>query len=379
MSGAALKESVVAVVLETKSEDVNVAVSVEENIEQLEVTEADATTITATTTTTAAASNDDAVLLRELPIFNNPFIANATLNSSTASTTASLQPKPARVKAGNTSPSKSVSVLKINAPKADGDVTVMRRMDYDLVHASAMFAAAYPATSEKMIEKEEKVIIQKFGESSVVVVEKNCGNAALAGVWINLEQALELAKEYSIDKFMTPLLEAPSTPTAARRKNTKASSVASSSTTSSTITATSASVEQTGEESAETKTQDEDNKRDQTPSEESVVSEPQSQDEAAEKDTNENEETKVSEEKEEADQETLSQEESTLVAEATSSLKRARDDDDEEEEEANDVQEKERKALEHASRSAKRFRGLVAIAVGVAVAAAVPQVLPYFQ
>ncbi|KAI1316306.1 hypothetical protein EDD11_010149 [Mortierella claussenii] len=140
----------------------------------------------------SSTTNHDASLHRELPIFSNPLLANATQSNSVP-----IKPKSGRVKStGN----KTVAVLRISAPKVDGEVVVMRRLDLDLVNATSMFNAAYPAISEKMNAKESSFITRKYEGH----VEKS---GALSGVWITIAQAKELAKEYEIDQFMRPLLE----------------------------------------------------------------------------------------------------------------------------------------------------------------------------
>ncbi|KAF9336185.1 hypothetical protein BG006_009454 [Podila minutissima] len=348
MSEIAAKDVVVdakEVVAET------VSVSVEASVEELEVTETVTTTTTTTTTTSSSTTiTADQKVSRQLPIFNNPLIANAAYAKSNAP-----QPKSGRVKAGNTSTTKQVSVLKITAAKSEeGDVVVMRRMDSDLVHASAMYSAAYPSISKKMMVQENEVIAETF-KASAVIVDKNCGNAALAGVWIDLEHALELAKEYGIDKFMGPLLDAPST--AARRKIIKSSSPVGS--TVSDITASEETTEGSQEDKKEQekeikeetieKVQEEEKKEEEK--EESEES-PESQKEI----TASNEETTATTEEEVVEEAQQEDEAETIAA-----VKRAREEDEE------------------VSRSQKRFRGLVAVAVGVAAAAVIPQVLPYFQ
>ncbi|KAF9311699.1 hypothetical protein BG003_007084 [Podila horticola] len=130
---------------------------------------------------------------RELPIFSNPLLANATQANSVP-----IKPRTVRVKVGG----KTVQVLRISAPKVEGEVVVMRRMDTDLVNATAMFNAAYPAISEKMNAKESTFVARKYNG----VLEKA---GALSGVWISIAQAKDLAKEYGIDAFMRPLLDAP--------------------------------------------------------------------------------------------------------------------------------------------------------------------------
>ncbi|KAG0084340.1 hypothetical protein BGZ93_007769 [Podila epicladia] len=327
-----------------------VSVSVEASVDELEVTETVTTTTTTTTTTSSSSTiTTDEKVSRQLPIFNNPLIANAAFAKSNAP-----QPKLGRVKAGSTSTTKQLSVLKITAAKSEeGNVVVMRRMDSDLVHASAMYSAAYPAISKKMMAQENEVIAETF-KSSAVIVDKACGNPSLAGVWIDLDHALELAKEYGIDKFMGPLLDAPST--ASRRKIVKGSSPAVS--TVSDVTAS----EETAEGSQE------DKKEQEKEIEEETVEKVQ-------------EEEKKEEEKEESEESSESQEETTSSNEETT----ATAEEDLEEAQQEDVAEtvaavkRAREEDEEVSRSQKRFRGLVAVAVGVAAAAVIPQVLPYFQ
>ncbi|KAF9546092.1 hypothetical protein EC957_010228 [Mortierella hygrophila] len=178
-----------ATLSETNVETITTVTTVEETVASLEVV---ATTATATATPVVLAA--EPALHRELPIFSNPLLANATQSNSVP-----LKPKIVRVKsAGN----KSLSVLRISAPKVDGEVVVMRRLDTDLVNATSMYNAAYPAISEKMDAKESAFVAKKYDG----LVEKS---GALAGVWITIPQAKVLAKEYGIDQFMRPLLDAP--------------------------------------------------------------------------------------------------------------------------------------------------------------------------
>ncbi|KAF9025115.1 hypothetical protein CPC16_010438 [Podila verticillata] len=157
--------------------------SVEEAVSFLEVLDSNPTR----TKTTAQET-------RELPIFSNPLLANATQANSVP-----IKPRTVRVKASG---GKTVQVLRISAPKVEGEVVVMRRMDTDLVNATAMFNAAYPAISEKMNAKESSFVARKYNG----ILEKA---GILSGVWISIPQARDLAKEYGIDAFMRPLLEAP--------------------------------------------------------------------------------------------------------------------------------------------------------------------------
>ncbi|CAO3572055.1 unnamed protein product [Mortierella alpina] len=91
------------------------------------------TTTTTTTVTTVeetvatlevvqGSSSSTTSAQRELPIFSNVPIADATLSTSVP-----VKPKTGRVKAGTGKGAASVSVLKINAPKTDGEVVVMRK------------------------------------------------------------------------------------------------------------------------------------------------------------------------------------------------------------------------------------------------------------
>ncbi|KAG0039234.1 hypothetical protein BGZ82_009080 [Podila clonocystis] len=346
MSEIAAKDVVVEakeVVAET------VSVSVEASVDELEVTETVTTTTTTTTTTSASTTiTADEKSSRQLPIFNNPLIANAAYTKSNAP-----QPKSGRVKAGSTSTTKQVSVLKITAAKSgEGDVVVMRRMDSDLVHASAMYSAAYPAISHKMMAQENKVIAETF-KASAVIVDRACGNVTLAGVWIDLDHALELAKEYGIDKFMGPLLDAPST--AARRKTVKGSSPAAS--TVSDVTASEETAEESQEDKKEIKEEIIEKVQEEEMEKEKAEEKEESEESSESQETTSSEETTATTE-EEVDE---AQQEEKDEAETVAAVKRAREDDEE------------------VSRSQKRFRGLVAVAVGVAAAAVIPQVLPYFQ
>ncbi|KAF9139667.1 hypothetical protein BGX30_007649 [Mortierella sp. GBA39] len=181
MSAAVTK----ATLSETNVETITTVTTVEETVASLEVVAATATPVVLVAEPT---------LHRELPIFSNPLLANATQSNSVP-----LKPKIVRVKsAGN----KSLSVLRISAPKVDGEVVVMRRLDTDLVNATSMYNAAYPAISEKMDAKESAFVAKKYDG----LVEKS---GALAGVWITIPQAKVLAKEYGVDQFMRPLLDAP--------------------------------------------------------------------------------------------------------------------------------------------------------------------------
>ncbi|KAG0028870.1 hypothetical protein BGZ81_004367 [Podila clonocystis] len=173
-----------ATVVENKvGKSITSTTSVEEAVSFLEVLDSNPTkSKTATSQET-----------RELPIFSNPLLANATQANSVP-----IKPRTVRVKVGG----KTVQVLRISAPKVEGEVVVMRRMDTDLVNATAMFNAAYPAISEKMNAKESSFVARKYNG----VLEKA---GALSGVWISIAQAKDLAKEYGIDAFMRPLLDAP--------------------------------------------------------------------------------------------------------------------------------------------------------------------------
>ncbi|KAG0263220.1 hypothetical protein DFQ27_001862 [Actinomortierella ambigua] len=176
----------------------------EETINALLVAEEKATTSTVTTTTTTTTtlstvamaatttSADQPTASRELPIFSNPLLADATQANSVP-----IKPKTARIKAG----SKMINMLKIHAPKVDGEVVIMRRTDTDLVHATAMFKAAYPAVSDRMVTQENKHVLANHQG----VAEKL---AAIAGVWVSVSEAKNLAREYDIELFMRPLLDA---------------------------------------------------------------------------------------------------------------------------------------------------------------------------
>ncbi|KAF9984505.1 hypothetical protein BGZ75_003925 [Mortierella antarctica] len=199
MSGSTAKSTIVETHVETVT-----SVTVEEKVATLEVTESStpsspASPSKASTKASGAIEPHHHSLHRDLPIFSNPLLANATRANSVP-----IKPKVGRIKAGG----KTVAVLRISAPKVDGEVVVMRRLDSDLVNATSMFNAAYPAISEKMDAKESSFITRKYQG----VVEKF---GALSGVWITVPQAMELAKEYEIDQFMRPLLDQSSIKSAA--------------------------------------------------------------------------------------------------------------------------------------------------------------------
>jgi hypothetical protein len=149
------------------------------------------TTTTTTTTTTVTVVDETIVAAsskeeskdtakegeegkRELPIFNNPLLADDK------SSAVALKPKSGRVKVqgGKTA---TIAVLKMSAPKVDGEVVVMRRMDSNLVNASLMFQAAFPAATEQWIARENAYLAKTY-ESHGAVVEDSEGGA-LAGVW----------------------------------------------------------------------------------------------------------------------------------------------------------------------------------------------------
>ncbi|KAF9981808.1 hypothetical protein BGZ65_003550 [Modicella reniformis] len=170
-------------------------------------------TLEASETTSTSEITSAALGQRALPIFGNPLISNAAIADSMI-----LKPKSGRVNtmvatkdssssSSSSSSNNAVSVLKITAPKAKGEVVVMRRMDSDLVNASSMFSAAYPSITESMLTKENDYIVSKYeGERAIVEQDES---EPLSGVWVTISQARELAKEYGIDQFMQSLLDAP--------------------------------------------------------------------------------------------------------------------------------------------------------------------------
>ncbi|KAG0000227.1 hypothetical protein BGZ65_004546 [Modicella reniformis] len=189
MSGSTAKTTL----LEENVETVTTTVMVEETVSMVELTDVSTpSSIPASPSKKAAAKEiTQSSLQRELPLFSNPLLANATRANSVP-----IKPKTGRVKSG----SKTVPVLTISAPKVDGEMVVMRRLDTDMVNATSMFNAAYPAISEKMNAKESAFITRTYD-----------GHIDKSGTL----SAKELAKEYGIDQFMRPLLEASSAKIAA--------------------------------------------------------------------------------------------------------------------------------------------------------------------
>ncbi|KAF9933112.1 hypothetical protein BGZ67_004407 [Mortierella alpina] len=300
MSGSTAKSTIVETHVETVT-----SVTVEEKVATLEVTESStpsspASPSKASTRASGAIEPHHYSLHRDLPIFSNPLLANATRANSVP-----IKPKVGRIKAGG----KTVAVLRISAPKVDGEVVVMRRLDSDLVNATSMFNAAYPAISEKMDAKESSFITRKYQG----VVEKF---GALSGVWITVPQAMELAKEYEIDQFMRPLLDQSSIKSAAVKE---------------------AAID--GDEL----------------SERSFVSEVTIVHKSSHK------ECEVMQQATEGVEEATEELHDLTVADVVKMKRRIEELEDQ------------------ASRDKKKFRSLVTVAVGLAAASVIPQVLPYFS
>ncbi|KAF9085850.1 hypothetical protein BGX23_009332 [Mortierella sp. AD031] len=316
---------------------------VDETVASLSVVAATATEETTVETITPAATQEEddsqEESKRELPIFNNPLLADDKTSAVT------LKPKSGRVKVqgGKTA---TVAVLKMSAPKVDGEVVVMRRMDSDMVNATLMFQAAFPAATEQWISKENTYLAKTYEPHGAVVEGED--NGALVGVWVTISQAKELAKEYSIDQFMLPLLNAP-----ARKSTIKASSPPASSSSSTPEIVT---------------------KEEQT-----VVEETTAAVVVVEKVAITSEETVVVEEKTEVttEEKTVETVEEKKVEEAE---EKNEQEQDQEQEESTGSKRGREESEEQAARDRKRFRGFVTVAVGLAaVAATLPQVLPYFS
>ncbi|KAF9155868.1 hypothetical protein BG015_008230 [Linnemannia schmuckeri] len=325
------------------------------------------TTTTTTTTTTVTVVDEETVVAasskdnekekkkeeeeegkRELPIFNNPLLADEK------STAVALKPKAGRVKVqgGKTA---TIAVLKMSAPKVDGEVVVMRRMDSNLVNATLMFQAAFPAATEQWITKENSYLAKTYEPLGAVV--ENSESGSLAGVWVTISQAKELAKEYSIEQFMLPLLNAPA------RKNTIKAAASSSPSPSTEVVAKEEL--QTAEETVTAAVVVVD-KVAISSSEETVVVEETTEVVTEEKivETLEIKEVEVTKEKVEVEEKAeKNDQEQEQERERSTGSKRGRDEDD-----------------EQAAKDRKRFRGFVTVAVGLAaVAVTIPQVLPYFS
>ncbi|KAF9961142.1 hypothetical protein BGZ72_004646 [Mortierella alpina] len=310
---------------------------------------------------------------RELPIFSNVLIADATLSTSVP-----VKPKTGRVKAGTGKGAASVAVLKINAPKADGEVVVMRRMDTDLINATAMYNAAYAPVSADMEKKETQYLADKYAAQGAVL--EKAGGSTFAGTWVTVSQAQELAKEYGISKFMLPLLDAP------KRKSTikaaSASTVAADKvekeekeekeeqgtatvviSSQETIVVTEK-IEEKIEEKTEEKTEEEAEKNEKKKEEkieakiETTIAENTTQEEVKAEEDNKD----VGDEKENEKDVAAKEDEEAGPSTTTSTVMKRR------------IEELE----DQATQDKKRFRGLITVAVGIAAVAAIPQILPYF-
>ncbi|KAF8942836.1 hypothetical protein BGZ47_006077 [Haplosporangium gracile] len=339
--------------------------------ESKESVDAVSTTTTTTTTTTVTVVDEETVVAassfednkkeeeeeeeegkRELPIFNNPLLADEK------SSAVALKPKTGRVKVQGGKPA-TIAVLKMSAPKVNGEVVVMRRMDSNLLNATLMFQAAFPAATEQWITKENSYLAKTYEPHGAVIEDSESGS--LAGVWVTVSQAKELAKEYSIEQFMLPLLNAPA------RKNTIKAAASSSSSPSTEVVAKEE--QQTAEETVTAAAVVVVEKFTISSSEETVVVEETTEVVTEEKivetlEVKEVEEVEVTKENVEVEEkEEKNDQEQGQEQEWSTGSKRGRDEDD-----------------EQAAKDRKRFRGFVTVAVGLAaVAVTIPQVLPYFS
>ncbi|KAI7816229.1 hypothetical protein BC939DRAFT_55788 [Gamsiella multidivaricata] len=234
----------------------------------------------------------------------------------------------------------------------------MRRMDLDMVNATAMFNATYPSVSEAMEATENSYLASKY-EADGAIVEK-ASSGALAGVWVTISQAQELAKEYGIDLFMQPLLDAP-----ARRSTTKVASAPTPATETATVVGTISTSEPQEKDEVQTTTSETIIvattetvfvKEEIEAIETEIVS--QGTKESEEEKDGEKAEEEVEEKNEEKDEE---KDEEAPVEKATVMKRRIEELEDQ------------------ATRDRKRYRGLITVAVGLVAAAALPQVLPYFS
>ncbi|KAF9398583.1 hypothetical protein BGX21_007593 [Mortierella sp. AD011] len=323
-----------------------VVTTVDETVATLEVTnESTVLEVSEVNVTTSVT-----VTARELPIFKNPLIVDAAIS---ALGPLSIKPKVGRVKATGASKGAVVSVLKLTAPKTEGEVVVMRRMDSDLVNATSMFNASFPSISEEMMEKEMDYLKAKYKTQGAV--EEKASSGALAGVWVTISQAKELAGEYGISQFIQPLLEAPS------RKSTikaaAAAAAAAASTTSAAPVATEVSAEETAQKQEQAQEPEEGGPQSRL---ETIVA---TVDEVSTKETVEvSAEVKETEETNE-DKEVKEEEQEDQASTGETVLKRR-------------IEELE----EEVAGDRKRYRGLLtAAAVGLVAVAALPQVIPYFS
>ncbi|KAF9562124.1 hypothetical protein EC968_005391 [Mortierella alpina] len=349
-------------------------------IENVETTTTSTTTVTTVEETVATlevvqgSSSSAALAQRELPIFSNVLIADATLSTSVP-----VKPKTGRVKAGTGKGAPSVSVLKINAPKSDGEVVVMRRMDTDLINATAMYNAAYAPVSADMEKKETQYLADKYGAQGAVL--EKTGGSAFAGIWVTVPQAQDLAIEYGITKFMLPLLDAP------KRKSTiKASSA---------TTSVVDKAEKEEKEEAEEKEEKDEKVEKSTAA--AVIS---SQETVVVEEKVEEKVEKTEEKVEEKTEEKIEEKVKITIAESTTqeevSSKDEISDLEDKEHEKNEAVEEDEEAEassptstvmkrrieeleDQATQDKKRFRGLITVAVGIAAVAAIPQILPYFS
>ncbi|KAL1914474.1 uncharacterized protein VTP21DRAFT_8857 [Calcarisporiella thermophila] len=123
---------------------------------------------------------------RELPLFRNHFILKLA-SAPTARRVALLQNR------------KKIAVLRVDIPTVYGNQPILRRLDNGMVNATHLFRAAFP-TSAGEVEQREMDWLKKY-EGILCVEEDGRGSklGAMVGVWVPLELAQELTKDYGLE------------------------------------------------------------------------------------------------------------------------------------------------------------------------------------
>ncbi|GAA6058601.1 hypothetical protein JCM10212_004012 [Sporobolomyces blumeae] len=103
-----------------------------------------------------------------------------------------------------------IGIARVKVPVPKGTPGhIIKRFDTNAVSASSMFRAAYPTASEQDEAAEMRWITTgsrgKYGDTAAAGNEAD-ETKKLSGTWIPAEAALELAREYSIQRFTTELI-----------------------------------------------------------------------------------------------------------------------------------------------------------------------------
>lgn len=107
----------------------------------------------------------------------------------------------------------SILIARVKVPTPKGvSGHLIRRFDTEAISASSLFRVAFPQASEDAERDEMAYLAQRYNTRRAGD-EDEAGNGKLTGVWVPVEDAPTLIKEYELTRFAAELLafEAPST------------------------------------------------------------------------------------------------------------------------------------------------------------------------